>query len=220
MVPLIVCIKVGTKYGPEYVNRLHAMVERHTIMPHEFLCLTDDALGLTCPTAPIETDLPGWWAKLVLFKPQRALRGRRVLFLDLDTVIVGNMDCLLEYDGQFAILRDFYQPNGYGSAIMSIEPGIGAYLWEQFTPDVMRRLHGDQDWIRANSQCDQWQDLYPGKIVSYKVHCQHGIPEGAAVICFHGEPRPHEVTRLSWMQESWHDCDTVTRETRLASAIL
>lgn len=214
MKPLVVCIKVGTRYGPEYVNRLAAMVERNTTVPHEFVCLTDDNRGVLFQgfhVEPIGTDLPGWWSKLILFKPHPYLAGRRVLFLDLDTVIVGNMDFLLEYTGKFAILRDFYQQAGYGSAIMSIAPGIGSYLWERFTPEIMQCFAGDQDWIRRHSVCEIWQDLHHGKIVSYKVHCQDGLPADARVVCFHGEPRPHQVTHLNWMQEAWHDRTPVTR---------
>lgn len=214
MTPIICCIKVGTKYSAEYVNRLAGAVARRTTKPHDFLCLTDDALGLTCPTAPIETDLPGWWAKLVLFKPHWALRDRRVVFLDLDTVIVGNIDFLLEYDGPFAILRDFYRPDGYGSAIMAFAPGCED-IWDQFHRDTINVMHGDQDWILQcvdPEKADRWQDLHPGKIMSYKVDCALGVPEGAAIIAFHGEPRPHEVTHLSWMQEHWiHDCASVSR---------
>jgi len=207
MTPIIVCIKVGTKYDATYVNRLAFHVEQHTTVPHEFLCLTYDPVGVLCPTAPIDTDLPGWWSKLVLFKPHWALKDRRVVFLDLDTVIVGNIDFLLEYDGPFCILRDFYRPETYGSAVMSFAPGCEE-IWDTFQQDVMRTMHGDQDWLLQcidPSLADRWQDLYPGKIVSYKVHCSQGIPEGARVICFHGSPRPHEVTHLTWMQEHWHD---------------
>lgn len=201
---IIVCIKVGQKYGPEYVNRLAAMVARHTTKPHRFLCLTDDPQGVTCETAPVDTDLPGWWAKLVLFRPHWALACKRVLFLDLDTVIVGNMDFMLEYNGPFAILQDFYRAEGYGSAIMSIAPDFGQDIWQDFTPAVMQECWGDQNWIERRvpiAQC--WQKLYPGKIVSYKVHCQErGLPADAAVVCFHGEPRPHEVSN-PWMLQNW-----------------
>jgi hypothetical protein len=31
-------------------------------------------------------------------------------------------------------------------------------------------------------------------VVSYKVHCKRGIPRGTDVICFHGKPRPWDVT--------------------------
>jgi hypothetical protein len=211
MTPIVVCIKVGTKYGPEYVNRLASMVETHLTRPHEFVCLTDEPSGVNCPTAPVGTDLPGWWAKLVLFKPHPSLAGRRIIFLDLDTVIVGNMDFVLDYDGPLAILRDFYRPNGYGSAILSISPLGNPGVWEQFEKGMMRQYHGDQDWIQACMRGDLWQDLSPGKIVSYKVHCQEGVPSEASIVCFHGEPRPHQVSHLPWMQEHWHDRTAVTR---------
>jgi hypothetical protein len=53
----VVCMKWGTKYGPEYVNILRAMVSRHLDRPHRFVCLTDDAEGLR---GDVETiGLPG-----------------------------------------------------------------------------------------------------------------------------------------------------------------
>ena len=42
----VVCMKWGTKYGPEYVNILRAMVRRHLARSHRFVCLTDDTRGL------------------------------------------------------------------------------------------------------------------------------------------------------------------------------
>ena len=33
----IICMKWGTKYGPEYVNRLRSMVRRHLKRPHRFV---------------------------------------------------------------------------------------------------------------------------------------------------------------------------------------
>lgn len=40
-----VCLKWGTKYGPEYVNRLFQSIRRFYNKPHSFLCYTDDARG-------------------------------------------------------------------------------------------------------------------------------------------------------------------------------
>ncbi|HEY1090992.1 MAG TPA: glycosyltransferase, partial [Burkholderiaceae bacterium] len=45
---VILCMKWGNKYGPEYVNRLYAMVRRHLRGEFRFVCLTDDANGV-CP---------------------------------------------------------------------------------------------------------------------------------------------------------------------------
>ena len=42
----ILCMKWGTKYGPEYVNRLYGMVRRHLSGDFAFICLTDDASGI------------------------------------------------------------------------------------------------------------------------------------------------------------------------------
>jgi len=46
MTATIICMKWGTRYGPEYVNRLLAGVLRHTKMPVRFICFTDDGTGL------------------------------------------------------------------------------------------------------------------------------------------------------------------------------
>jgi len=201
---LVTCVKVGRLYGPDYVNRLASMVARHTTRPARFLCLTDDPTGLECESVPIDTDLPGWWAKLILFKPHPRLIGERTVFLDLDTIIVGTMDFLLDYAGDFAILRDFYRHDGWGSAIMSIAPGFGQQVWSGFDRKRMAHHAGDQGWIREQVDfADLWQDVAPGKIVSYKVDVQpHGV-NGASVVCFHGVPKPHELPVGDPLRAEW-----------------
>jgi len=42
----IVCVKWGTLYGPEYVNRLYTMVKRNITGPFRLVCLTDDREGI------------------------------------------------------------------------------------------------------------------------------------------------------------------------------
>ena len=42
----IICMKWGTKYGPEYVDRLYAMVRRNLSGDFRFICLTDDSRGI------------------------------------------------------------------------------------------------------------------------------------------------------------------------------
>ena len=197
----VVCVKVGDKYSVEYVNRLAKMVARHVTRTHRFLCLTDEASGLECDHADIGTKLPVWWSKLILFKPHPELVGHRVIFLDLDTVIMGNIDFLFDYTGPFAILRDFYGPSRYGSAIMSIAPGFGKHIWDSFTPEVMARHHGDQAWILEQLQNGLWQDLAPGKIGSYKADEMQDSPGDFAICCFHGTPKPHDVD--GWVTGEW-----------------
>ncbi len=42
----VVCMKWGTLYGPEWVNRLYGMVARNTTWNVRFVCFTDDRTGI------------------------------------------------------------------------------------------------------------------------------------------------------------------------------
>ena len=37
---------MGTRYGPEFVNRLYSSVKRHTKRPTNFYCFTDNINGI------------------------------------------------------------------------------------------------------------------------------------------------------------------------------
>jgi hypothetical protein len=207
----VVCLKVGTKYGVDYVTKLASMVSRHTTQPTQFVCITDDPealpYGMDSILAMRQPYLKGWWHKVALFGGYK-FDSERIVFLDLDTVIVGNIDFLFDYQGDFAILRDFYYPlHQYGSAIMSIAKTAHRQVWDRFCLNPLKALQagpGDQDWIRACvDKPDFWQALNPRKCVSYKCDVQgRGVPDDAAIVCFHGQPRPHQVDE-AWVEESW-----------------
>lgn len=205
----IVCVKHGTMYGPEYVNRLFDMVRRN--LPggnYRFTCFTDDATGIDAETQirPLPEGLTGWWNKLYLFKAGLFPDGERVMFLDLDTLIVGQMDAIVGYSGPFATLRDFWRPEGLGPAVMLWKAGEHTAIWDNFEA-AGRPLqgNGDQTWLEWYFCCqrpDILQDLYPGAFVSFKTHCLPYPPAGTKVVCFHGTPRPHEVT-AGWVPDVW-----------------
>lgn len=205
-----VCLKIGNKYHADYVNKLANMVRRNSRLHiPRFVCITDDPTGVYETTIPaIRHDyLSGWWHKVALFGGYK-FDTERLVYFDLDTIIVDNIDFIYEYDGDFAILEDFYYPKRQGSAVLSIKKGYGGEIWDKFVLNPMLALQsgpGDQDWIeRANSRhADRWQHRFPGKFVSYKVHCQSGIPAGAAVVCFHGRPKNEDVTDTWWVKEHW-----------------
>ena len=111
---LVLCMKWGTLYGPEYVNRLQAGVALHLARKHRFICFTDDANGLApaVEALPLPTlDLPAGstdtrWRKLAMFRPDLAGLHGTALFLDLDLVIVGALDALFDLPGDVLIIRD------------------------------------------------------------------------------------------------------------------
>lgn len=209
----ICCVQAGNYQGrgAEYVNNLYDMVVRNMPagVPFRFVCFTDDKTGLTegieARDLP-EPNLEGWWNKLALFKRGVFADGERVVYFDLDTLIVGPLDDIVRYSGSFALLRDFYRPDGYGSGVMAWEAGDpwDKDIWEAWNDaDRPAIVGGDQAWLEKVVHIPNiLQDLYSDKFVSYKVHCKPYPPQGSSVVCFHGEPRPHNCTQ-KWVQDVW-----------------
>lgn len=111
---LILCMKWGSRYGPEYVNRLKDGVAKHLPIPHRFICFTDDNSGLD-PEVEIfplpKLNLPEGsedrrWQKLALFNKELFGLQGTALFLDLDVVVVADLKPLFTVEGDFLIIRD------------------------------------------------------------------------------------------------------------------
>ncbi len=202
----IACVLAGDKYAPRYVENLFDMVQRNLPpIPGRFVCFTDQQFEIAgVETKPLPGDLHGWWNKLHLFTPGLFAKGDRVLFFDLDTLIVGELDRIAEYDGEFGILRDFYQPETFGSGVMAWRAGFGSHIIDAYRQaGCPREFHGgDQTFIQTvQPKADRLQDLFPGAFVSYKIDCNPHPPKGARVVCFHGKPKPHELD--GWVAETW-----------------
>ena len=125
----VACVKWGDKYGPEYVNKLARACRRQLTHGCRFVCFTEDGEGLDAEVEVValpDRHWEGWWFKAALFSAEAALSGR-VLFLDLDTVLVGPIDALARYRGPLALLS---------SAGFSAEEGnadgynTSAMLWD------------------------------------------------------------------------------------------
>lgn len=229
----IVCLKSGTdKYPPHYVNRLFYAVRRNTTVPFKFHCFTNHGSELhpDINAIPLPHELPGvgWWQKLYMFSPDTGLEGR-VFYLDLDTLVVGNIDHLVTHNDGFVVLKDFLherfpqQHYDVGSGVMSWTVGDHAPIWETFFANPAAAVkkwhpHGDQKWVeQEQKERLYWQELYPKHLVSFKMHCQNGIPDDARLVSFHGTPSiPEAITTKTkatgytcepapWIQEYWKD---------------
>ncbi len=222
----IVCLKWGAKYGPAYVNKLLAGIKRHSTVAFKFHCFTEDATNLHSEVIvhklPFD-DLEGWWNKLYLFSNDINIPiGETIFYVDLDTLITSNIDELLNHRSEtLTALRDFYwglaqTANKLGSGLMSWEHGKHTNIWEKFIVNPTRAIasvapHGDQHWIaRCVAPQLYWQDLFVDKVVSFKVHCCNGLPNGAAIVCYHGRPSiPESATtsgkswKFKWSPQSW-----------------
>lgn len=189
------------EYTWKHVKALYAQCQEWS-NGVEFQCLTDVGTigGIDC--IPLKRNWPGWWAKMELMDPE--LPGD-FLFMDLDTVINGPLTDILAVK-KLTLLRDFYRDGkklkeglGGGLIYMPADDAVRLPVWRFFSeqPQLQMRMYprGDQFlferfWLNT---AQRWQDVVPDQVVSYKVHCQRGVPPDARVVCFHGKPRPFEV---------------------------
>jgi len=179
-----------TEYRPEHVERLEAMVRDHLDEPYRFVCLTNVPEKVSCETIPLVTDWPGWWAKLELFRPD--LFDDRVLYLDLDVDVIGDLSDLVNFDAPFASIKD-WQNGGYNSSVMVWTPQERTNrLYQTFS--MNKNFPGDQDWISAS----MWPKVYfPAPwCLSYKRHIRflrQKLTLENRVIVYHGDPKPWDI---------------------------
>ena len=195
--------------GKEYVEILFDSIKRNLKEGTEgkFVCFTNDETPYIdgIEKRPLHGELTGWWNKLYLFKDGHFNDGDRIVYMDLDTVIVSGLDEIIKYDGRFAILGDFYRSGGLQSSVMLWEADYNWEFWISYESDEFPNIQGgDQAWIekyRTEYDVDILQDLYPHCFVSYKKSCLGGIPNNSKVVIFHGQPRPHEAG--GWVDKVW-----------------
>lgn len=152
---LFLCMKWGTRYGPEYVNRLYRALNRNMKAPFELVCFTDDATGLESgvralalpPFAGVPEPLYSKpWKKLSLWMAGLGqavgapeLDGRQAVFLDIDLVVVADLSPLFEAEpaADFVVWRNPTKPNsGVGNtSIFRFTIGSHPEIYERFMAD-------------------------------------------------------------------------------------
>ena len=201
--PTVVCVlRRGGPFTPVWVARLRDQCARH-LPPHKFCCLADQAVPV--PRIPLKYAWPGFYSKFELFRP--GALGGRVVYFDLDTLLVANAAPLFDYQGPFAALSDFLDPGMVASGVMAWDADATDGLWARLT-DPMPEFRGRSDYPlnRAlGSDVGRLQDLFPGLIGSYKADGLEGGPKDYSVVCFHGEPKQHELPDGHWARAAWED---------------
>ena len=219
----VLCMKWGTKYGPEYVNRLYAMVRRHLSGDFNFVCLTDDAKGIRAevqclPIPPLNLHLApgqrdGAWKKLTTFEADLyGLRGT-ALFLDLDVVIVGSLDEFFTQPGEFLIIHDYPRFWRFGERIVGNSSvyrfTLGAHSdvlkhFRENMAEVQREYRNEQEYLshflHKQSKLSYWPATW---CPSFKYHGiptwpsnywkAPFIPKDARIVIFHGEVNPPDA---------------------------
>jgi hypothetical protein len=218
----VICVKFGNGYGREYVERLRNMVSRNLTLPYKFVCLTDDSHPIDGVESIVQQNKcypKQWWHKVHMFDPSLPLSGR-ILYLDLDVVILNSIDKLvLNLGNGFFGIRDFNRKfhaswQQLNSSAMTWIHSSQSTIYQKFIKDpaAAMRLHGDQDWIWKTAKHDIkfWNDRW---IQSYKWEIRHKeelvsrngrrgfktvktdttVDTECSIAVFHGSPNPADV---------------------------
>lgn len=200
-------------YNEEWVRKTQRMCKR--LLPeHKFVCLSNVEIDGVY-TLPLIDNLPGWWSKVELFRPNNDLKGF-ILYLDLDTLIVGNMKNLIE-SGQRLDTPMFMPPsytfgnggpqehpkvvNKYQTSCFTFHSGSYNCIYEDFTPEVMDRFRGDQDWI--SYRCSEAKTFPPHWFRKLK-QCPKGPPAGVKLVLSMPLKNDKAAKTYGWVGKIWY----------------
>ena len=221
---VVICMKWGKLYGPDYVNVLYSACRSNISGDFRFVCLTDDPGGLDAAieSFPIpdlgirEFDwIKGGWPKISVFKPDLYGLTGRCLFIDLDTVICGSLDEFFENGGDFVGIDTgptWGRPTAdqkplLGTSIFAFNLGAYSEIYDEFIMDpqaVVTKYRIEQIYVQDRIQnITYWPRSW---VESFKYHYRKPALVGlvlpprkpgpeSRVIAFHGDPRPIDLVK-------------------------
>lgn len=157
------------KYTADDVRFIKRGIDRYMDQPCRFFVITDrpelfdDDDDITAIPFDMSTHIPGTcYAKLFTFSPmaKEIFHGGRVLQLDLDAIITGNLDGLTIPDYDLILWRnptripwDNPIKKGrpyYNTSIMLHKTGTLEQVWQQFDIQKTARLCRDDQWYLSS----------------------------------------------------------------------
>lgn len=229
----VICVlKRGPRYSEQYVHALYRAVQRYAPDDMEFHCLTDyDPADFNTDiyVRALQHDWQGWWSKLELFRPGLFPIGERVLYFDLDTLILRDISTLItivEHGPGFLMLRGFNREvlargDVPASGIMGYAVGDSQVekLWQVFSADPDYAIktqkqrgkgagqQGDQGLIGAVlgwGHIAKLQDYLPEGYIQGKRHTQQPEKPEAHVVAWSGLPNfPRAQVLYPWIKKAW-----------------
>lgn len=201
----------GSKYGPEYLERLKAGVARNLSLPYEFRVFHPE------PEDMHLTAIPGCFARLRVFDPEWQARqgineGDRIVCLDLDLVVTGVLDDLFSRPEHFAILSGVNSANPCwaNGSVWWTTAGYRPDVWSDFSLEAANKLLAyefadDQLWLADKLPDAGRITLEDGVYAFQKPGWPKGeaLPRNARIVAFPGWRDPSGWTHLPWIKEHW-----------------
>lgn len=190
-------------YGAYHVHLLQYLVAKHLKTKHRFVCITDDPSGLNCETLPLphvnigEAVLgkPNCFMRLWLFSREaKELLGDQVLSIDLDTIVVGDITDLVQFNGPLKMVKGVSAP--YNGSMWLLRPGELEHVWLDFNlkaaAEASRVTHykgSDQAWISYKAPGHPTWDQTDG-VYQYTLTRFHKPGDNMRILFFAGNVKP------------------------------
>jgi hypothetical protein len=216
-------VKGPVPYSAEYVTRLERGARKWLERPFRFVCFTDgtvplppdiDTITIPPPSPAIPLNGRGYWSKLQVFNPAYGLAGR-VLYLDLDTLVVGPLDDIVDFPAPLALAEDpFIESRAdittdrfgrtlvrrFNGSVMVWDAGTQNALWDKWSVIETFRLSTDQDWVG-----EQAPHARPLPLAWFPRLSQVQPPwpaDARVVLC--KKPKNHEAAaQWPWFERAW-----------------
>lgn len=218
-------------FGPETVYALRKMITRHFPHPHRFVCVTDRPKELTgvetiqlwddCAAipSPFGRHNPSCYRRLKIFAPDAGkVFGERVVSMDLDTVIVGDLTPLFDRPEDFVIWgeTDYARSQWCNGSLWMLRTGTLPQVWTKFdpdrSPDIATRAGckgSDQGWISyiLGKNVPTWGR--EDGVYSFRKHIFGAmggkLPADARVVNFHGHSDPwgYQAQQFAWVRQHY-----------------
>ena len=226
------CVIHGTAYDWIYVQRLYNMLSRHLTPAIRLHVYTETDRPVPAPMVKHALEDWGfsgprrsWWYKLQLFDP--AKHAGPLLYFDLDTVVVDNIDWIWQLPlNYFWTVQDFkylWRPvhQSINSSIMWWDTRKFDHVWNRFKStdihSIFRQYRGDQDFLNVAIADADRRYLDPKKVQSWRWQCKDGgydfatrryktpntgtfLSAETSVLIFHGKPKPMDIQDLEVLQ--------------------
>jgi len=123
-----------------------------------------------------------------------------MIMVGLDTVVVGNVDFLashLDKTDRLALPTDPYHSEKACNGVALVPKGVPEPIYRRW----VQTKQNDMELICSQPH-DRIDDLFPGKVVSYKGHVLKNGLGDARIVYFHGAKKPHEIDE-DFVREHW-----------------
>lgn len=218
----------GMKWPGIYADRLLAGLRRNIAQDFRSVLITDQPINgsadIVCPIKEEDRAFllhPGCLIRMRMFDPAwqariGARQGDRIVCVDVDAVVIGQLDPLFDRDDEFTIMQGFNQTNPcpFNGSLWMFRAGERHDVWTDFGIDAHKRygvpIHSiadDQGWLHFKFPDAKAYTPKDGVFAFKKIGWveekgRRKLPDNARFVAFPGRD-PGKYPEVDWIKRHW-----------------